>query len=94
MQVILRYFEIFGSPFFYITIYVRGRVQTTWTNKGEGGCSDQLFSKSVHIGGGGVKIAQNSVHVVCTRPLTNLFFDDLIKNQIGEYVSLYTPFGK
>ena len=32
--------------------------------------SKELFCKSVYIGGrGGVKIAQNSVHVVCTRPL-------------------------
>ena len=33
-----------------------------------------LFSKSVHIGGAGVKIVQNSVHVVCTQPLTGVVF--------------------
>ena len=53
-----------------------GRVQTMWTNEGEGVAqmtatlnNSYVFSKSVHIGGRGVKIAQNSVHVVCTRPL-------------------------
>ena len=28
-----------------------------------------VFRKRVHIGGGGVNIGQNSVYVVCTRPL-------------------------
>ena len=45
---------------------VWGRVQTTWTNGGRG--VSQMTSDD-QIGGRGVKIAQNFVHVVCARPL-------------------------
>ena len=50
-----------------------GRIQTTWTNEGVAQMTTTLNNsyvvfKSVQIGEG-VKIAQNSVDVVCTRPL-------------------------
>ena len=56
----------------YFQFCVWGRVQTMWTNEGERVAHrttilKQLFGKSVLMGDG-VKIPQNSVHVVCTRP--------------------------
>ena len=44
-----------------------------WQTKGEGYSDDhntwkQLSSESVYVRRKGIKIAQNSVHVVCTRP--------------------------
>ena len=54
---------------------VGGHVQITWTNEGGEGVAqmtttlNKSYLVKVFTWGRGVKIAQNSVHVVCTRPL-------------------------
>ena len=55
---------------------VRGRVQTTWTNEGEGIAqmtttlnNSYLVKVSTYLGG----IDHNSVHVVCTCPLISRY---------------------
>ena len=50
----------------------RGHVQNTWTNEGEGVAQMTILNMSylvkVSTWERGLKITQNSVHVVCTRP--------------------------
>ena len=54
--------------------FMKGRVQTTWTNEGGEGVAQMTttlnnsYLEKVSTWGEGFKIAQNSVHVVCTQP--------------------------
>ena len=51
----------------FFDVWRQKTVQTTWKNEVGGGAqmTTTLKSKSVFIGGRGIKIAQTSVHVVC-----------------------------
>ena len=67
-----------------IQINKRGRVQTTWTNEGEGVSQmtttlNNCYLIKVTTWGEEVKIAQNSVHVVCTRSLIGKSIFDIIR---------------
>ena len=74
---------------------VKGRVQTTWTNEGEGiaqmatTLNNSFFSKSVHIGGGG---RSKMPKILYMPPYINLRYDLIFRDSIARVLELQTLF--